>query len=95
MVTCIAGALLAVDLTATATDLAAGEGALRALALIGQNGADDQMHSGGVDGSSKELLAQLHFANGRAFHVIQRSLRHGVDFLLHKRVLTFPNVWRR
>ena len=95
MVTRVAGALLAVDLTAAAADLAAGEGALRALALVCQNGADDQMHSGGVDGSGKELLAQLHFADGRAFHVIQRSLRHGVDFLLHKRVLTFPNVWRR
>ena len=78
MVTRVTGSLLTVDLTTAATNLTAGQSALRALTLVGQNGANDQMHSGGIDGGREDFFAQLHFADGRAFHVIQCSLRHGV-----------------
>ena len=81
MVPGIARALLAVDLPAAPANLAAGQGALGALALSRQIGTDDQMHRGFVDGGGENRVAQLHLADGRSFHIIKSSLSHFVLLL--------------
>ena len=76
MMTSIAGALLTVDLATTAADFRAGLGTLRALALCGQIGTDDQMHSGDINVGREDRIAQFNLANGRAFHIVKSSLSH-------------------
>ena len=64
MVACVAGALLAVDLTAAAADFAAGLGGLGALALGGQLAANDQVQDALVDLGGEDRFAQLDLPAG-------------------------------
>ena len=76
MVTRIAGGFLAVDLTAAAADFAAGQGALRSLALIGQNGTDNQMHGGHVGRNGKNLIREIQLARCFTLHVKNLNAWH-------------------
>ena len=78
----VAGALLAIDLTAAAAHHAAGQCALGALTLVGKDGADDQMHGGYVGLYGEDLVLELHFANVGALHVQHLNTGHNRLFLL-------------
>ena len=73
MVACIAGALLAVDLTAAAADFAAGLGGLGALALGGQLAANDQVQDALVDLGGEDRFAQLDLTDFSAYQALTES----------------------
>ena len=75
-----AGALLAVRLLATAADLAAGLGVVRAGPPGGQLRGHDLVQHGGIHRGREELIAELDVADGLAGPVVQGGGRHRQAF---------------
>jgi hypothetical protein len=71
-----AGTLLAVDLDAAAAYFGAGQGALRALALIGQISLNNFVHGVLIYFSAKHILAQGDLADVFAGDIVQCYVRH-------------------
>ena len=93
-VTGAAGALLAVNFTAAAAHLRAGQGALRALAAIGKNRAHDFVHDGHVGFDSEDTVGKLDLANTLARNVHQCNLRHDCPPLFPSKLSTASSLDR-